>query len=369
MSSADSFVPIASRPAPMAQFGPLAWLRRSFFDGWANALLTLAVIALLVLAMPPLLEWALWQAVARPDNAACRAAHGTGACWGVVAEKGRLILFGRYPYEEQWRALLACSLLATLLVGSCLRAFWRPALAIAWVAVFAVFYLLMHGGWFGLSVVETARWGGLPLTLLLSSVSLVIAFPLAVLVALGRQSHLPAIHTLCVVYVELIRGVPLISVLFMASFILPLFMPQGSTIDVLVRVLVGMTLFTAAYLAEVIRGGLQALPKGQIEAAQSLGLGYWQTQRKVVLPQALRTVVPAVVNTFIGAFKDTSLVTIVSLYDLTGAVQLALGDADWRKFFLEGQLFVAAIYFVACFAMSRYSRWLEQHLYTGTRRQ
>jgi general L-amino acid transport system permease protein len=182
------------------------------------------------------------------------------------------------------------------------------------------------------------------------------------------MSPLPAIRSVCIVFIELVRGVPLISVLFMASFILPLFMPQGTTIDVLVRVLVGMTLFTAAYLAEVVRAGLQALPKGQIEAAQSMGLRYWRTQRKIVLPQALRMVVPAIVNTFIGAFKDTSLVTIVSLYDLTGAVQLALGDADWRKFFLEGQLFVAAIYFIACFAMSRYSRWLEQHLNTGTRR-
>jgi general L-amino acid transport system permease protein len=369
MATLDSFAPIAARPPPSQQVGLLAWLRRGFFDGWPNTLLTLATAAVLVLAVPPLLDWAVWHAVVGADNDACRAAHGTGACWGVVAEKGRLILFGRFPYEEQWRALLACALLVALLVGSCLRVFWRPALALAWVAVFALFYLLMRGGWFGLTPVETARWGGLPLTLLLSSVSLVIAFPLAVLVALGRQSRLPAIHTLCVLYVELIRGVPLISVLFMASFILPLFMPQGSTIDVLLRVLVGMTLFTAAYLAEVVRGGLQALPKGQLEAAQSLGLGYWQTQRKIVLPQALRTVVPAIVNTFIGAFKDTSLVTIVSLYDLTGAVQLALGDADWRKFFLEGQLFVAAIYFVACFAMSRYSRWLEQHLNTGTRRQ
>jgi general L-amino acid transport system permease protein len=203
--------------------------------------------------------------------------------------------------------------------------------------------------------------------MMLATVSLVISFPLAVLVALGRQSNLPAIRTLCVLYVELIRGVPLISVLFMASFILPLFMP-GGRMDVLLRVLIGMTLFSAAYLAEVIRGGLQAIPKGQIEAAQSIGLGYWQMQRKIVLPQALRMVVPAIVNTFIGAFKDTSLVTIVSLYDLTGAVQLALGDADWRKFFLEGQLFAAAIYFVACFAMSRYSRWLEGHLNTGIRR-
>ena len=368
MAAAGSFLAIAPRAPPGLRLGLPAWLQRSFFDGWANTLLTLGVVALLVLAVPPLFDWAVWYAVPTADNAACRAAHGSGACWGVVAEKGRLIVFGRYPYEEQWRPLVACALLVALLVASCLRRFWRPALALAWIAVFGLLFVLMRGGLFGLTPVETARWGGLPLTLLLSSVSLVIAFPLAVLVALGRQSHLPAIRTLCVLYVELIRGVPLISVLFMASFVLPLFMPQGGTIDVLLRVLIGMTLFTAAYLAEVVRGGLQALPKGQVEAAQSLGMGYWQTQRKVVLPQALRTVVPAIVNTFIGAFKDTSLVTIVSLYDLTGAVQLALGDADWRKFFLEGQLFVAAIYFVACFAMSRYSRWLEGHLNIGTRR-
>jgi general L-amino acid transport system permease protein len=369
MAGTDTFVAIESRPPPRSQLGALAWLRRSFFDGWKSTLLTLVVLALLALALPPLFKWAVWYAVPEADNAACRAAYGVGACWGVVAEKGRLILFGRYPFEEQWRPLVACGLLVALLAASCLRMFWRPALAFAWVLVFGAFFALMKGGVLGLTPVETARWGGVPLTLLLSSVSLVISFPLAVLVALGRQSHLPAIRTLCVLYVELIRGVPLISVLFMASFILPLFMPHGSTIDVLARVLIGMTLFSAAYLAEVVRGGLQALPKGQVEAAQSLGLSYWQTQRKIVLPQALRLVVPAIVNTFIGAFKDTSLVTIVSLYDLTGAVQLALGDADWRKFFIEGQLFAAAIYFVACFAMSRYSRWLEQHLNIGTRRQ
>jgi general L-amino acid transport system permease protein len=222
---------------------------------------------------------------------------------------------------------------------------------------------------FGLTPVETSRWGGFPLTLALSVVSLAVAFPLAILVALGRSSRLPAIRAVCVMYVELIRGVPLISVLFMASFMFPLFMPQGTTIDVLLRVLVGMTLFAAAYLAEVVRGGLQALPKGQVEAAQALGLTYWQTTRKIVLPQALRLVIPAIVNSFISVFKDTSLVTIVSLYDLTGALQLALGDADWRKFFLEGQLFVAAVYFVCCFALSRYSRWVEGYLNTGMRRQ
>lgn len=368
MDAARVFQPRPAKLPPPSHHGLWPRVRGAFFDGWWNTLLTLVTLALLLWTVPPLLGWGVFHAVPTADNAACRAAVGVGACWGVVAEKGRLILFGRYPYEEQWRPLLASALLVGLLAGSCLRAFWKPWLVLAWVGTVAVFFVLMKGGVFGLSVVETARWGGLPLTLLLSAVSLVIAFPLAVLVALGRTSHLPAIRTLCVLYVELIRGVPLISVLFMASFILPLFMPHGGTIDVLARVLIGMTLFTAAYLAEVVRGGLQSLPKGQIEAAQSIGLTYWQTQRKIVLPQALRTVVPAIVNTFIGAFKDTSLVTIVSLYDLTGAVQLALGDADWRKFFLEGQLFVAAIYFVACFAMSRYSRWLEGHLNIGTRR-
>ena len=363
------FEPIAARRPPTNATGAWAWVQRSFFDGPFNTFLTVLFVALLVWAVPPIFNWTIWYAVAEADNAACRTAHGLGACWGVVAEKGRLILFGRYPFEEQWRPLVASAALVLLLVVSCLRSFWRPALVVAWVLVYALFVGLMYGGFAGLTQVETARWGGLPLTLLLSSVSLVVAFPLAILLALGRQSNLPVIRTLCVVFVEFVRGVPLISVLFMASFILPLFMPQGTKIDVLVRVLVGMTLFTAAYLAEVIRGGLQAVPKGQIEAAHSLGLSYWQIQRKIVLPQALRLVVPAIVNTFIGAFKDTSLVTIVSLYDLTGAVQLALGDADWRKFFIEGQLFVAAIYFIACFAMSRYSQWLESHLNTGTRRQ
>ena len=238
----------------------------------------------------------------------------------------------------------------------------------AWAVALTAGFWLMRGGAFGLAPVDTSRWGGLPLTLLVSTVSLALAFPLAVLLALGRQSPLPAIRWLCAVYVELLRGVPLIAVLFMASFMLPLLMPPGTTVDVLLRVLVGMTLFAAAYLAEVVRGGLQGVPTGQRQAAQALGLGHWQTTRAVVLPQALRMVVPAIVNTFIGAFKDTSLVAIVSLYDLTGALQLALGDANWRRFFVEGQLFVAAIYFVCCFALSRYSRWVERHLNTGTRR-
>ncbi|HEU5295613.1 MAG TPA: amino acid ABC transporter permease [Burkholderiaceae bacterium] len=367
--SAVVFTPVESRPPPVATQGALAWIRRNFFDGWLNTLATIVTVLVALWLVPPLFGWSVVNAVFAPDNAACRAAHEHGACWGVVAEKGRLILFGRYPFEEQWRPLAACAILIALLVASCLRPFWKPWLAPLWLIVLAVCYVLMHGGAFGLTLVETSRWGGFPLTLALSVVSLAVAFPLAILVALGRTSKLPAIRAVCVLYVELIRGVPLISVLFMASFMFPLFMPHGVTIDVLLRVLVGMTLFAAAYLAEVVRGGLQALPKGQVEAAQALGLTYWQTTRKIVLPQALRLVVPAIVNSFISTFKDTSLVTIVSLYDLTGALQLALGDADWRKFFLEGQLFVAAVYFVCCIALSRYSRWVESYLNTGMRRQ
>ena len=196
-----------------------------------------------------------------------------------------------------------------------------------------------------------------------------MAFPVAMIVALGRRSTLPAIRTFCTIYVELIRGVPLISVLFMASFMFPLFMPQGLTIDVLLRVLVGITLFNAAYLAEVIRGGLQAVPKGQVEAAATLGLSYWQTQRKIVLPQALAMVVPSIVNSFISIFKDTSLVSIVSLYDLTGSLDMAINaDANWKPFKLQGYIFIAIIYFVFCFAMSRYSQWVEKQVNTSKRR-
>ena len=191
----------------------------------------------------------------------------------------------------------------------------------------------------------------------------VLAFPLAVVVALGRRSNMPAIKTVCVIYVELVRGVPLISVLFMASFMFPLFMPPGTSIDVLLRVLVGITLFSGAYMAEIVRGGLQAIPKGQQEAADTLGLSYWQAQRKIILPQALALVVPGIMNNFIAIFKDTSLVTIVSLYELTGAMGLALNsDSNWRPFKIEAYFFIAAIYFLFCFSMSRYSLWIEKQL-------
>jgi general L-amino acid transport system permease protein len=360
--SAHTFEPIAARPAPVKTDGLVAWIRSNLFGDWKTSLGTLVVGAILLTILPRLLSWALLNAVWVPNFDACHA-EGAGACWGVVVEKFRIIIFGRYPFEEQWRPLIATLLLLTLLVISCMRMFWKAWLGLAWVAVLAFFFVVMYGGVLGLSRVDTDRWGGLPLTLLLSSLSMAMAFPIALLIALGRRSKLPAIKSFCTIYVELIRGVPLISVLFMASFMFPLLMPQGFNIDVLVRVLAGITLFAAAYMAEVIRGGLQAVPKGQIEAAATLGLSYWQTQRKIVLPQALAMVVPGIMNNFISTFKDTSLVTIVSLYELTGSMSLALNsDADWRPFKIEGYLFIALIYFGFCFSMSRYSLWIEKQV-------
>jgi general L-amino acid transport system permease protein len=364
--SGTSFQVIAPRPAPSSTVGPIAWARANLFGDWKTAAGTLLIGALLLWFVPQFLNWALVQAVWVPDLKACRAAEGAGACWGVIAEKYRVIIFGRYPFEQQWRPLVATFLMIGMIVASCTRPFWKPWLAGAWVVVLALVFLLMYGGVFGLAKVETDRWGGLPLTILLSTLSIIMAFPIALVVALGRRSNLPAIRVFCTIYVELIRGVPLISVLFMASFMFPLFMPQGLTIDVLIRVLAGITLFAAAYLAEVIRGGLQAIPKGQLEAAATLGLSYWQTQRKIVLPQALAIVVPSIMNSFISTFKDTSLVSIVSLYELTGALDMAINaDADWKPFKLQGYLFIALIYFIMCYSMSRYSRWVERQVSRG----
>ncbi|MBS3997816.1 MAG: amino acid ABC transporter permease [Hydrogenophaga sp.] len=362
-SSSSTFVPIAPRPSPVRTTGLVPWARQNLFADWRSTLTTLFVAGLLLYALPGAANWALFQSVFRADADACQAARGIGACWGVVTEKYRIILFGRYPYDEQWRPLVATLLMVGGLVLSCIPFFWKPWLAAMWVAILAMFFALMGGGVLGLSPVRTDLWGGLPLTVMLATLSIFMAFPIAIVVALGRRSQLPAIRSACVIYIELIRGVPLISVLFMASFMFPLFMPQGVSVDVLVRVIAGITLFAAAYMAEIIRGGLQAIPKGQLEAADTLGLSYWQTQRKIVLPQALAMVVPSMMNNFISIFKDTSLVTIVSLYELTGALALALNsDVNWRPFKIEAYLFITLVYFAFCFSMSRYSLWVEKQL-------
>ncbi len=368
-------------PAEMARprvavVGPVAWARANLFGSWLSTAVTLVLGAIILRLAFGFIEWALVRAVwsvpqtpAGPDSTVCRRLQGTGACWAVIGEKWRFILFGRYPFDQQWRPALVIALFVGLYAASAWRRLWRRELAYVWVAVLALVVALMGGGLPGLPAVGTEQWGGLPLTLILATFGLAFAFPLSVLVALGRRARgLPAVRVLCVGYVELIRGVPLISLLFMASVLFPLFMPQGLNPDKLLRAQVAIILFAGAYLAEVVRGGLQALPKGQAEAADALGLSYWRKMRLVILPQALRLVIPPLVNTFIGFFKDTSLVLIIGIFDLLTAGTVALADPVWQGFATEIYLVLAAIYFVFCFAMARYSRSLETQFAKAARR-
>lgn len=336
----------------------MTWLRANLFSSWPSALATLAVAALAALALPRLAAWALLDATWQADPQTCHAA--AGACWGFVREKFRFILFGTYPFAEQWRPATASALLVGLWAASAPRACWRPWLAALWIGGLAAIGVLMWGGVLGLAYVENERWGGLAVTLLLASFGAAFAFPLAVLLALGRQSALPALRAACTAYIELVRGVPLISVLFMASVMLPLFLPEGFAIDKLLRAQAALALFAAAYLAEVVRGGLQAVPRAQDEAAAALGLTYAQRMRLVVLPQALGASIPPLVNTFIGLFKDTSLVLVIGLFDLLSTVKVSLQDPRWSGFGIEAYAFTALAYFAFCGAMSAYSRRLER---------
>ena len=341
------------------------------FAGPGASAVTLVLIGLLAWAGWRVVDWAVVQAVATPDHAACKAA-AHGACWGFVAEKWRLILFGRYPFEQQWRPTLATAAVVAMLVASALPQLWTRrgarALAAGWVVAFAGFFALRAGGVLGLARIGTDRWGGLPLTVILTLIGMAGSAPIGIGLALARRSSLALVRSLAVAYIELVRGVPLITVLFVATFIFPLVLPAAWALDPFWRVVVGLVLFQAAYMAETVRGGLQSVPRTQTEAATSLGLRWWQVQRAVILPQALVAVIPAFVNNLLSTFMDTSLVAVVSMYDLTGSLRLALGDARWRDFFVEGYLFVAAIYFGASFLMSRYSLWLERRLQAGSRR-
>ena len=343
------------------------WARANLFNSRLNSAISVLILLVLAWLVPKLVSWARVNAVFRPDAAACRAAAEHGACWGFVAEKLRLMTFGTYPFEEQWRPLVAMVLLLGLIGSSMKLEWWGRRLVIAWAIGVPLIWLLMRGGIPGLPYVETEKWGGLPLTLILSANGIVFSFPLAVLLALGRRSDLPAIKALSIGFIELVRGVPLITVLFMASLMIPLFLPEGITIGKVLRAQIGFILFAAAYEAEVIRGGLQAIPKGQAEAADALGLGYWHKTLFVILPQALKLVIPPMVNTFIGFFKDTSLVIIISLFDFLGSVRLAASDVEWRQFYVEGLIFAAMVYFAFCYTMATYARRLEARLNTGNR--
>jgi general L-amino acid transport system permease protein len=376
--TANTSVPRSTprREAPVATTGALAWLRANLFSGWLSTAVTLALGYLIVRAVMGLVDWAfinaIWSVPIAPNGQAqtqaCRELQGSGACWAVVTEKHRFMLFGTYPYEQHWRPALVCVLFVGLYVVSAMRRFWNWTLVPIWIGTLTVIGILMWGGVFGLPYVPQERWGGLPITLILATFGLAFAFPLSILVALGRRSNLPAIKVLCVLYVELIRGVPLISLLFMASVMFPLFLPEGMNIDKLLRAQIAFILFAGAYLAEVVRAGLQGLPKGQYEAADAMGLSYWQKTGLIILPQALRMVIPPLVNTFIGFFKDTSLVLIIGIFDLLTAAKTSIVEPAWQGFGVEVYVFVGLIYLVFCFAMSKYSAGLEADLNKHRRR-
>ncbi|WP_050311311.1 amino acid ABC transporter permease [Yersinia intermedia] len=341
------------------------WAKKNLFSSWTNSLLTLLCLWLMWQLIPPLLNWTIfnanWLGTSRTD------CTREGACWVFIHARFGQFMYGLYPIEQRWR------INTTLLIGllTLIPLFWRAMprrgryLAVWMVAYPLLVWLMLYGGFLGLTRVETRQWGGLTLTLIIAAVGIVGALPLGILLALARRSSMPVVRILSVVFIEFWRGVPLITVLFMSSVMLPLFMTEGTSIDKLIRALVGVVLFQSAYVAEVVRGGLQALPRGQTEAAESLGLGYWKTQGLVILPQALKMVIPGLVNTIIALFKDTSLVIIIGLFDLFSSVQQATVDPAWLGMSTEGYVFAAAVYWIFCFSMSRYSQHLEKRFHTG----
>lgn len=357
--------------AAMAGRGPAAaplrsralrWLRANLFSSWLNGAVSLVLLYLLVKVGIAFVSWAFVNAVwsvPGQNTQACRDAHGLGACWALIHEKYRFILFATYPYEEQWREAAAILIVVALYVVSSFRRFWGAWLLVLWLAGIAAGGVLLWGGVFGLPLVRTAQWGGLIITLILATFGIAFAFPLGIVLALGRRSQLPAVKAVCVTYIELIRGVPLVSMLFMASVMLPLFLPNGVSINQLLRAQVAVVMFLAAYLAEVVRGGLQAIPKGQYEAADALGLNYPLKTVLIILPQALRIVIPPLVNLFIATFKDTALVSIIGIFDLLNAANKSTVDPAWQGYSIEAYIFISLIYFAFCFSMSRYSQGIE----------
>ena len=355
-------------PPPGNRIGIVAWARANLFSSWLNTLLTLFAFYLVWLIVPPLLQWAVFQA----DWTGTTRADCTseGACWVFIKQRFDQFMYGFYPEELRWRVDLTVWLVVIGAAPLFVPMMPRKALygLVFLVAYPLLAFWLLHGGFLGLSEVETSQWGGLMLTLVIAAVGIAGALPLGILLALGRRSKMPAIRVICVTFIEFWRGVPLITVLFMSSVMLPLFLPEGLSFDKLLRALIGVILFQSAYIAEVVRGGLQAIPKGQYEAAAAMGLGYWRMMGLVILPQALKLVIPGIVNTFIALFKDTSLVIIIGLFDLLNSIKQATTDPAWLGMATEGYVFAALVFWIFCFGMSRYSMRLERKLDTGHKR-
>ncbi len=368
-------------PAPTSDSSVGGWLHKNLFATPLDSLMSILFGVVIVWFLASSVDWLFLSAVWTGEGrAACAtiAQGGTqpdgwsGACWAYVGDWFTQFMVGSYPRDQLWRPILIAILFVGLLTTMLIPSFPRKGLnaILLLVALPILAYVLLLGGYFGLSHVETTQWGGLMVTLILSFVGIVVSLPVGILLALGRRSKMPIVKAACIGFIELVRGVPLITVLFMASVLLPLFLAPGNNIDKFLRALVGVSIFASAYMAEVIRGGLQAIPKGQYEGADSLGLSYGQKMTFIIMPQAMKLVIPGIVNTFIGMFKDTSLVSIINMYDLLGIVKASFGDASWLTPVtpLTGLIFAGFIFWLFCFGMSRYSAFMERHLDTGHKR-
>ena len=360
----------AIKPARI-QLGAVAWLRENLFSSWFNTILSLLGLWLTYEAVSSLLGFAVIHATwSGTDGDACR--PNSGACWPMIAAKFSQFIYGRYPDAERWRVNLMFALAAASLTPLMIpKVPYKTLNGIFTFAIFPVIaFFLLRGGAFGLNHVGTELWGGLLVTLVVSGVGIVASFPVGVMLALGRRSRMPLVRWASVAFIEFVRGVPLITVLFMSSVMLPLFLPPGWSVDNLLRALIGVSLFSGAYMAETIRGGLQAIPRGQFEAADAIGLNYRQKMSMIVLPQALKLVIPGIVNSFIGLFKDTSLVTIIGMFDLLGIVQSNNTDQKWLAptTAMTGYLFAGFVFWIFCFGMSRYSAFVERNLSSNENR-
>jgi len=359
-------------PAPERTEGLIVWLRDNLFSNVVNTVFTVMAVLLLLYTVVPALDWLIVKATWSGGSEACRA-NPDGACWPFVSSRWEQFLYGFYTRSERWRVDI---LLAVLAVGIVLLAFENTP-GRKYIGAFMLFvypimaFVLLYGNkTLGLKIVDTPQWGGFMLTLVIAMSGIVASLPLGVVLALGRRSKMPVISLLSTLFIEFWRGIPLVAVLFMATIMFPLFLPAGVTFDQLLRAVIGVALFASAYMAEVVRGGLQAIPKGQYEGAMALGLPFWKMMRLIILPQALKIVIPGIVNTFIGLFKDTTLVLIIALFDLLGIVQASIADPNWsiKSVPYTGYVFVAIVFWVCCYSMARYSRYVEAKLHTGHKR-
>ena len=355
-----------SLPPPSSVVGPIAWVRTNLFGSVTNTVLTLLAAYFLYKIIPPMVDWMFVDAAYTGESRHECVEKAGGACWAFIGSRLQLFIYGFYPEPERWRVNLS----AILLIGALAPVLYDDVPQRGKWLIFTVLYpliagVLLVGGVFGLEHVPTDKFGGLMLNVIIGVTGITFSLPIGILLALGRQSHLPVLRIVCVAFIEFIRGVPLITLLFVAAVMLSYFVPPGTNFDLLVRMLIMVTLFASGYMAEVIRGGLQAIPRGQYEAANSMGLKYWQAMRLVVLPQALKISIPGIVNTFIALYKDTTLVIVIGRLDILGIGRSSLADSKWHGLSTEVYVFVAIFFFVSCFLMSRYSLWLEKKLHTG----